>query len=205
MSRKLIKDIDYEEFSDEDDDIDYNKNPIIEELIEFSKEEEKIICDSIKDRSRLEEQVKNLTIEQRQLINRNINSDFKYEQNVFLKEQEEITNKIKEMLIEYDSIQKYKETPISNIFVNIYGNFYFLKNNNKIKISYLHSKYNYPVIKYKGIIYDARKLLFDTFVCNSNNLELSYKKNLKYNDINILKNIDFKLIKNDLNEQWEQK
>lgn len=102
-------------------------------------------------------------------------------------------NKIyKKSLTEYDNSLLYKESIIKDLYCNIYGDFYKLKNNDKIKVSYINSNYKHKVIKYLGRLYDARRLLFDTFVCNSSNLELKYTKDLEYN-INVLSNIMFKL------------
>jgi len=111
----------------------------------------------------------------------------KYLENDELDERDDIDLKIVSAL-KYYNRQNFKETRLKNVYCNIYGDYYRLKNNSKVRVSYLKNNLGYPTISIFGKIYDARNLMFETFICSTKNIKLFYKKGNK----NEIQNISYK-------------
>jgi len=111
----------------------------------------------------------------------------KYLENDELDERDEIDLNIVKTL-KYYGRHEYKETCLKNVYVNIYGDFYKVKNKCKVRISYLKSDMKYPTISVFGKIYNAQSMLFETFICSTKNIKLFYRKGNK----NEIQNITYK-------------
>jgi len=111
----------------------------------------------------------------------------KYLENDELDERDDIDLKIVSVL-KYYKRYEYKETYVKNVYCNVYGNYYKLRNDCKVRISYLKSNLGYPTISIFGKIYNAMTLMWETFVCPTKNIKLFYKKGNK----NEIQNISYK-------------
>jgi len=189
---------DFENFKDIDNIIDLDEDLPIEDMnisedfiIEHNREPQIIELESFSKR------------ELKHLENYNIHSDMmykkkkkprkyvykKYLENSDTSEKDMIDLKIVSALKYYGKCYLYKETRVKGVYVNSYGDFYKLKNDCKVRVSYLQNNLGYPTISIFGKVYNARNLIWETFVCPVKNIKLSYK-NKKYG--NEIQNITYK-------------
>jgi hypothetical protein len=184
----------YETF--DDDELRLNCSPVIEEL------DENINIDVPIKKNRINKINKEIYINDlSDKLKDNLKNHSTFLDTAITREEDcklnKIDEKIKFILKKYDNQNIYKETPVSGVQCNIYGTFFLMKKGSKLRISYLNSEKDYAVIKIKDKLIDARKLLFETFICSSEDLKLSYKnKNKKLNE---LRNINFEIINEEQN------
>jgi hypothetical protein len=174
---------------EQQDDIITTDKPIIEELQELNYNEVELELNKYHESFNIDYLLMKYQDEMNEKYKEKVNK--LSNDKLIIKEENKIIEHIKYELIKWDNRRLLKQTKYDEIECNIYGEFFRIKKDCKIRVSYIYHNGCNHYIKIINKIIDARVLMFETFVCSSQNLILSFKKG----NINELKNISFKIDK----------